>query len=61
MCARRAGVTGRLGDWPIRPFSPLGPLISFRAICTGALSISCSVRSVEVSQVTVRSMLRADL
>ena len=40
MCARGAGMTGCLGDWPIRPFSPLGPTLSFRALCTGALSIS---------------------
>jgi len=33
-------VTERLGDWPIRPFSLLGPTLSFRALCTGALSIS---------------------
>src|SRR6218665_227666 len=37
---------------------PLGPTFKFRALCTGAVSISCSARFVEV---TVQSMLRADL
>ena len=40
VCARGAGVTGCLGERPIRPFSPLGPKLSFRALCTRALSIS---------------------
>src|SRR6218665_3531496 len=37
---------------------PLGPTFKFRALCTGAVSISCSARFVEV---TVQLMLRADL
>jgi len=37
---------------------PLGPMFSFRALCTGAVSISCSARFVEV---TVQLILRADL
>src|SRR6218665_1209400 len=37
---------------------PLGPTLSFRALCTAAVSISCSARFVEV---TVQLMLRADL
>jgi len=44
VCARRAGVTGCLGERPIRPFSLLGPKLSFRALCTGALSISFAAR-----------------
>jgi|SRR6218665_2546287 len=44
VCARGAGVTGSLGDWPINFFSPLGPTLSFRALCTGALSISLQAR-----------------
>src|SRR6218665_2938302 len=40
VCARRAGVTGCLGERPIRPFSLLGPKLSFCALCTGVLSIS---------------------
>src|SRR6218665_203807 len=51
-CARGASVPGRVGDLP------LGPTFKFRALCTGAVSISCSARFVEV---TVQLMLRADL
>ena len=55
VCARGAVVPGCLGDRLIRL---LRPSSSFRALCTGALSISCSARSVEVA---VCWMLRADL
>ena len=56
MCARDAGVPGCLGDRLIRL---LRPSSSFRALCTGALSISFgSARSVEVA---AQSMLRVDL
>jgi len=37
VCTRRAGVTGCLGERPIRPFSLLGPTLSFCALCTGAI------------------------
>ena len=50
VCARGAGVPGCLGDRLIRL---LRPWSSFRALCTGALSISLQRASVEVA---VRSM-----
>src|SRR6218665_1914745 len=55
VCARGAGVPGCLGDRLIRL---LRPSSSFRALCTDALTISCSARFVEVD---VHSMLRVDL
>ena len=56
MCARGAGVPGYLGDRLIRL---LRPSSGFRALCTGALSISLAACvSIEVA---VQSMLRADL
>ena len=52
MCARGASVPGRVGDYRY------GYTLSFRALCTAAVSISCRARFVEV---TVQLMLRADL